>query len=325
MQRAVSRNRIETIDLARGIALVAMAIYHFTWDLEFFGYAEPGLTAAGGWKYFARSIAASFLVLVGISLYLAHRNEIRWASFGKRLAMVAGAALAISIVTYVAVPDGFIFFGILHQIAFASVAGLAFLRLPWWSILIAAVAVVAAPYLLRSAVFDPPWLWWVGLSSSDPRSNDYVPVFPWFGATLAGIAAAKLMHSAGTFDRLADLRYGRWSQPLKFAGRHSLAFYLIHQPVLIAAIWVFAQIFPAPAMAPEAGFLSACELQCSETRAEDFCMRYCDCVLDTLEADDRLGDVLAGAPSEENSAYLREIAGVCTADTERAMTEEVPQ
>ena len=105
MQRAVSRNRIETIDLARGIALVAMAIYHFTWDLEFFGYAEPGLTAAGAWKYFARSIAASFLVLVGISLYLAHRNDIRWASFGKR-PMVAGAALAISIVTYVAVPGG---------------------------------------------------------------------------------------------------------------------------------------------------------------------------------------------------------------------------
>ena len=53
-------NRIDAIDIARGIALLAMAIYHFTWDLEFFGYAEPGLTAVGGWKLFARAIASSF-------------------------------------------------------------------------------------------------------------------------------------------------------------------------------------------------------------------------------------------------------------------------
>lgn len=53
--------RIELLDIARGVALIAMAIYHFTWDLEFFGYAERGLTAVGGWKVFARCIASSFL------------------------------------------------------------------------------------------------------------------------------------------------------------------------------------------------------------------------------------------------------------------------
>ncbi|TIU92214.1 MAG: DUF1624 domain-containing protein, partial [Mesorhizobium sp.] len=29
--------RIIAIDVARGVALLAMASYHFTWDLEFFG------------------------------------------------------------------------------------------------------------------------------------------------------------------------------------------------------------------------------------------------------------------------------------------------
>src|SRR5262245_16975266 len=96
--------RIEAIDLARGAALVAMALYHFTWDLEFFRYADAGMTAQGGWKLFARCIASSFLFLVGVSLVLAHGKGIRWSRFLRRLGMVAGAALAISVVTYFAVP-----------------------------------------------------------------------------------------------------------------------------------------------------------------------------------------------------------------------------
>ena len=88
--------RIALLDLARGAALIAMAIYHFTWDLEFFGYVDPGMTAHGGWKLFARCIASSFLFLVGVSLFLAHASGIRWRGFLIRLAMVGGAALAIS-------------------------------------------------------------------------------------------------------------------------------------------------------------------------------------------------------------------------------------
>jgi uncharacterized membrane protein len=242
--------RIVALDAARGLALVAMAIYHFAWDLEFFGYADAGMTAAGGWKFFARCIASSFLFLVGVSLFLAHGRGIRWPGFWRRLAMVAGAAAAISLVTWLAVPGGFIFFGILHQIALASLLGLAFLRLPWWLILIAAAVVIAAPNFLRSEFFAHPAWWWTGLSPVNPRSNDYVPVFPWFGAVLIGIALAKLAASRGFFIWLAKIDLGRWSLPLAFAGRRSLAVYLIHQPVLITGLWLFAQIFPAPAETP---------------------------------------------------------------------------
>jgi uncharacterized membrane protein len=66
-----SRPRLTRIDIARGVALIAMAIYHFGWDLEFFGYMAPATTAHGGWKLFARCIASSFLFLVGFSLVLA--------------------------------------------------------------------------------------------------------------------------------------------------------------------------------------------------------------------------------------------------------------
>jgi uncharacterized membrane protein len=175
---ARGKGRLEAIDLARGFALLAMAIYHFAWDLEFFGYVEPGTTQVGGWRFFARSIATSFLFLVGASLVLAHAKGVNWKSFAKRIAMVAGAAGAITLATWIAVPDAFIFFGILHHIALASVLGLAFLRMPLALVLIAAALVFAAPHFLRMPFFDHPALWWLGLAPQNPRSNDYVPWRP---------------------------------------------------------------------------------------------------------------------------------------------------
>src|SRR5690606_12348748 len=261
-----SHGRIVAIDIMRGTALLAMASYHFTWDLEFFGYADPGLTAFGPWKIYARCIATTFLFLVGVSLVLAHGKEIRWNGFWKRLGMVTAAALGITAVTFVAVPGGFIFFGILHQIALASVLGLAFLRLPWLVTALLAAFVVALPAYFRSTAFDHPAFWWVGLSSVSPRSDDSVPLFPGFGAVLAGIAAARLAEVSGVLARIAALSPGGWARPLVFTGRHSLAFYLIHQPILVACIWAFSQIAPAPVEPPQTGFLKACQASCAESR-----------------------------------------------------------
>jgi uncharacterized membrane protein len=316
-----SAKRIEALDMARGLALVAMAIYHFAWDLEFFGYADPGMTATGGWKFFARCIASSFLFLVGVSLFLAHGRGIRWRGFWRRLAMVAGAAAAISLVTWLAVPGGFIFFGILHQIALASLLGLAFLRLPWWLTLAAAAAVIAAPNFLRSELFDHPAWWWTGLSPVNPRSNDYVPVFPWFGAVLIGIALAKLAASRGFFIWLAKINPGRWARPLAFAGRHSLAVYLIHQPVLIACLWLFSQVFPAPAETPAVQFRASCEATCEESRDAEFCTRYCVCMLDALERDDSLDRLFAGDQSAELRSRLEASAEQCTVETDNGILE----
>lgn len=314
-------SRIEAIDVARGVALVAMAIYHFTWDLEFFGYVPPAMTAVGGWKMFARCIASSFLFLVGFSLFLGHAKGIRWRGFWRRLAMVAGAALAISVATYFAVPSGFIFFGILHQIALASVLGLAFLRLPAILTLVIAAAVIAAPHFLTSPFFDDPWWWWTGLSEARPRSNDYVPVFPWFGAVLIGMAAAKIAVATGLLAKLGALGTPRWTKPLAFGGRHSLAVYLIHQPVLIACIWLFSQVFPPAELPREVLFQQSCEATCAEQRDTAFCTLYCGCVLTTLERDGAIEDFYAGRQSEELNAKAQSAAQQCTIETDNLMLE----
>jgi uncharacterized membrane protein len=315
------RLRIDAIDLARGVALVAMAIYHFTWDLELFGYIPAGTTGDGGWRLFARCIATSFLFLVGVSLFLAHARGVKWRSFGRRLAMVAAAAALITAATYYAVPNAFIYFGILHQIAIASLLGLLFLRMPALLTLAVAVFSIAGPHFLRTPLLDHPALLWIGLSTYTPRSNDFVPMFPWFGPVLLGIAAAKLATAGGVLDRLAGLRPGRWSRPLRFAGQHSLAFYLIHQPVLLSLVWVASQFLPASEDMRNANFTAVCQRQCLELRDEAFCQAYCLCMLDRLEKEGVLDEAAAGSMTEAINEKVLQTAALCTAETESLMFE----
>lgn len=314
--------RIAAIDIARGVALVAMAVYHFTWDLENFGYLPPGLTEHGGWRLFARAIASSFLFLVGVSLFLANGNGIRWPSVWRRFAMIVAGALAITVVTWFATPAGFIFFGILHEIALASLIGLAFLKLPAPVTLAAAAGVIALPLFYRSEVFDPAPLLWIGLSASVPHSNDYVPVFPWFGVVLAGIGLTKLAARLGLLDRLARLHPGRWASPLRFAGRHSLAVYLLHQPVLFGSVFLVAQVFPMPRETPEVRFRQACEAQCTASRDEEFCARYCVCVLDRVEGQHRLADLFRNGKDEATRGWLQGLARQCSEAVDEALPDE---
>ena len=124
--------RIALVDFLRGAALIGMTVYHFVYDLEFFALKESGYSEQLHWWMLATVVAGSFVFLTGASLYLAHAHKIRWRPWSRRLAVIMLAALAITGVTRFVTPESYIFFGILHMIAFASVAGLAFLRAPWW-------------------------------------------------------------------------------------------------------------------------------------------------------------------------------------------------
>jgi uncharacterized membrane protein len=181
-----------------------------------------------------------------------------------------------------------------------------------------AALVIAIPWFASSTFFDHPAFWWLGLSSIPPHSNDYVPVFPWFGAVLAGIALAQFAGGFSLTERLAAIPLPGTS-PLQFIGRHSLAFYLIHQPVLIAAVWTYAQFAPAEQQPPEVQFRSACEAQCRPVRDEEFCTRYCVCMLDELERAGIKEQVLTTDLSVPLRAQLQNIAGACTGRTDEGM------
>lgn len=310
------RRRLAFIDVARGLALVAMALYHFVWDLEFFGYVAAGTAGTGGWKIFARLIASSFLFLAGYSLVLGQWPKIRVKGFLWRFAKIAGAAALITLATYFAFPDTFIFFGILHAIAAASVIGLIFLQLPAVVSFVAAAAAIAAPFYLRAPAFDAPWLWWVGLSETLPRSNDYVPLLPWIGPFLIGLGIAKLFHArlvAALASRPAVESEGRlWMRPLVFGGRHSLAIYLIHQPVLIGLVYLFSLISPPTLPDPKEAYRSNCVAACNQGNPAVPCDAFCGCTLDRLVEQNLFDSLNRGEINVSTDERIARIAGQCT-------------
>tara|TARA_Y100000815_G_scaffold172409_2_gene156879 strand:- start:33877 stop:34842 length:966 start_codon:yes stop_codon:yes gene_type:complete len=311
MTDAASSRRIDWIDIARGVALIAMAIYHFSWDLGYFGYIDPAAASSGPLKWFARSIASSFLFLVGISLILAHVNGIRWKGYGRRLAMIVASALAITVATRLFTPDAYVFFGILHQIAFASVVGLAFLRLPSPVLFAIAAAWLSVPFWGKSMLFDAPWLTWLGLSPFPPRSNDFVPVFPWFAAVLTGMGVGRLLIKTNATDRLRAHPPGRnlVSTALRFLGRHSLATYLLHQPILIACVYLFSLV-----ILPDQGasFVRSCVATCSAQYEANKCEAFCGCALSKLQENGLLEGVFKGELSQSNDPRVAELTDACS-------------
>ncbi len=299
--------------MARGVALLAMASYHFSWDLEFFGYLDPGATSTGFLKYYARSIASSFLFLAGVSLVWAHGSEVRWKSFGKRFSRIAAAAALVSIATYVTTPDFFVYFGILHVIAVLSLLGLAFLRLPApLTLLMAAAAYIAGEYFKAS--IDVSWLMWLGMNAHPRPSSDFVPLIPWASAYLAGIAAANLLSLRNLDQRI--LSGPEFGNPVRnafsWAGRHSLAIYLVHQPVLFAVVWSLSIVSPPHKPDPVLTYLNDCVAACSENNDNGFCTSFCECTLDELMAQNLFEPFQLGAIDADNNGRIANIAEQCT-------------
>ena len=320
-ENTLPRPRLHWLDIFKGIALIAMATYHLMWDLSDFGYLEPNYASSGWPKVYARSIASSFVFLAGFSLVLAHGQHIRWRNFWTRWLIIVGAAALVTIASYFLFPEGLIYFGILHSIAAASLVGLLFLRVPWPLIFLAALAAFIAPFFLRSDSFNEPWLWWIGLSTAPPQSFDYVPMLPWLTPFLIGMGVARIPSVMAWLRQNASGENPRkWhTRTLSFFGRHSLVFYLVHQPVLISIIYGLSLVYPAPGH-PDA-FSRSCVATCLPDASEGFCKRYCDCALTALESQKLLAALQSGTIPDAYRGNIDTIRSQCTIEAQPVFDE----
>ncbi|NNM74313.1 heparan-alpha-glucosaminide N-acetyltransferase [Enterovirga aerilata] len=307
-----ARGRIGAIDIARGVAVAAMVVYHFAWDLSELRLIATEVTAEPGWRFFARAIAASFLLLAGLGLALAHPGRIRWRAFALRLATVAGAALIITGATFLAFPDSYIFFGILHAIALSSLLAVPFTQAPAWVAAALAVLIGAAPLVLRGGVFEHPALAFLGLASRPPITNDWVPLLPWAAFVFAGVALGKLLE--GWLKAQTGRLRSRAGRAFAWAGRHSLVIYLLHQPLLFGALYGLVQV-TGPNLAAVA---KRVERGCPASYlaagfAEPVARATCSCTVDKLRRAGIWSDFLRERLSEGQRAELAGIARACLA------------
>jgi uncharacterized membrane protein len=227
-------SRIAGIDALRGGALWLMFAYHFCFDLRFYRVIIADFEHDPFWLGFRALIVTSFMALVGISLVLADRAGTTPVQFWKRIGVITACAIAASVGSWFLFPRTYIHFGILHCIALASVLAWPFVRRPGLA-LAAGLAVIVAGLALSWPVFDQRALSWIGFTTAKPATEDYVPLAPWAGISFIGITLGHLLARAA-FRPLAPLaRSPRW---LRWLGRHSLAVYMVHQPVLLGMLWI---------------------------------------------------------------------------------------
>ena len=303
--------RVDAIDCARGVALIGMAIYHLSWDLADFRLAPPMLPFTPQMRLLSHTVASAFLVLVGVSLALAHRKGLNVRAFWRRLAIVAGAAALVTAGSFAFAPSEPITFGILHCIAVASLLAGPFVTAPAWASVAIGLGAIAAPFLIRSPLFDPPWLLWIGLGETLPNTLDWRPLLPWAGVVFLGLG---LTRPPGVMDWMK--RPDRWrarsapSRAICFAGRHSLPIYLVHQPILIGLLAALTAWGPLAPKADRSGFLASCQRACvAQGRPDAECETGCRCVADAVDHSsdaDRLATV-----TPERRADLKRLADAC--------------
>jgi uncharacterized membrane protein len=239
-----SVTRFREVDLLRGCAIILMVLYHLLFDLNYFAVYDIRVTS-GFPLALARTSASLFLLLVGLSLTLSYsRSRLMGHEKGffphllKRSIWILSQAVGVTLVTYLAIGRGFIVFGVLHLIGLSLLLAYPFLRLQKANFVFGVIFILLGKYLGDISV-GFSWLLWLGLAPANFYSVDYFPVLPWFGVILLGMGLGGLLYPGyrRSFS-LPDLSHSTIAEVLAYLGQNSLAIYLVHQPVIIALLYL---------------------------------------------------------------------------------------
>jgi uncharacterized membrane protein len=239
--------------------MVWMTLFHFSFDLQHYGYLQANFYADPFWTLQRMAIVSLFVFCAGLGQAIAVQQGQSWGRFWKRWRQIALCALAVSIGSWWMFPDSYIYFGILHGMALMLIVvrllsgtggraggllwllGAMALVLPWLAT--QAHALWQGLDFLNARTFN-----WLGLISRKPVTEDYAPLFPWLGVMCFGLAAGQwlLRRQAAALERVGNfMGRGGLAAPLRglaFLGRWSLSYYMLHQPVLLGALGLFVWV-----------------------------------------------------------------------------------
>ncbi len=234
-------NRYYLLDSLRGICILGMIIYHTLFDaVAFFGadITENMLTAVNVIRDFGACI---FICLSGICIHFGKKPV-------KRILLISGAGLIVSIVTALFMPELPVVFGIL---TFMGIAAL--IMLPLKKVFMCFPPLISAVicFLLFLLTFEandryvgyyglyicdmPEFLYqnyltaFLGFPFYGFKSSDYYPLFPWIFMFFFGFFLWRILASNEKILKILDFRI----KFLEKTGKYSLYIYMAHQPVIL--------------------------------------------------------------------------------------------
>ena len=226
--------------------MVWMTLFHLAFDLGFLGYWQQNFLTYPLWTLQRTCIVGLFLWCAGLGQAMARDQRQSWQRFVRRWVQTAGCALLVTAASWAVFPDSFIHFGVLHGLAVMLLLARATADARPVLLWLAGAVALALPSLgawalngplhAWSATFNAPSLNWLGLVTHKPFTEDYVPLLPWMGILWWGMAAGQWLlahHPQWVATPVAS-----WLQPLATLGRWSLAYYMLHQPVLLGVLWM---------------------------------------------------------------------------------------
>ncbi|HEX3014045.1 MAG TPA: heparan-alpha-glucosaminide N-acetyltransferase [Methanobacterium sp.] len=243
--------RFWEVDSLRGLAIVMMVVFHFIFDLNYFGIYSFN-TSSGFLWWFARITASMFIFLVGVSLSLSYarttilnRNITEkelFLKYLKRGLKIFSYGLLITASTYIFIGDGFIVFGILHFIGIAIILEYVFIKRKYTNLFLG-LAFIAAGIFLTCFRFNFYGFLWLGFIPNNFYTVDYFPLLPWLGIVSFGIFLGNTLYEKYVRQfKLPDLSSNLAVRISSFLGKHSLLIYLIHQPIIVVLLFLLGFI-----------------------------------------------------------------------------------
>ncbi|MDD2587337.1 MAG: heparan-alpha-glucosaminide N-acetyltransferase domain-containing protein [Atopobiaceae bacterium] len=235
--------RLRGFDVLRGIACLSMVGFHLCYDLT----ALKGMVL---WFFvppfediWRASISWTFLLLAGCMCALSRSNL-------RRSVVYLAVAALITLVTTLAGVDLPITFGIIFCMGASTLVAWALERFgvaphgPVAAMVLASLFVLCLEVpsgrvglgplsiALPHSMYGTDWLSWLGLPGPTFSSGDYYPLLPYCLLYLCGSALGSWWSARG-WPRFCSSLHAR---PLEFVGRHSLALYVLHQPLLLVLL-----------------------------------------------------------------------------------------
>jgi len=250
--------RLPALDQLRGLALVWMTGFHLSYDLQYFGYFQANFYGDPFWTLQRSAIVSLFLLCAGLGQALALQQGQDWPRFWRRWRQIAACALLVSAGSWYLFAQAYIYFGILHGIALLLLVvrwlggrwrrgSMAWLLLAALALLLPMLARLAHARWPQALDFLNQRAWnWLGLISHKPITEDYAPLLPWLAPVCLGMALGGYLQRhplavwQGAAWRLQASALGAMLRPLQrglaVLGRWSLAYYMLHQPILFGAL-----------------------------------------------------------------------------------------